>query len=668
MDDFFKSINFPYSSLRVGQDKFIKEVYNSISSCKNLMVQAPTGLGKTVSALAPAIALAKRKGLTVVCLTSRQTQANQIIETIKDINNFSKETIIGQSLDKSKDSINSKKTKDEEEINYVAFIGKRSMCVHQDRDLYPAQDFNEFCKKTREKGKCKFYKNAKNSDYQEKIKAIINQTSKNFMSVENFVNFVSSPMRIGEDFVQGFCPYELAGIKAFKADIVICDFNYMFADGIREGFLGKIGRTLDECILVVDEAHNLPDRIRASYSYNLTNEGLKNALNELKDFVKSSEYDDYIINLRLALNDIYHNKLLGDKTDYLMKREELLEVYLSKFETKLKIKDIIEKLEEIETLVKEERVVSFIGRVASFLDRWNELDEDFYLRILEKNIKEDKTIISCRIKCIDPSDIAAEVLNNTYSSILMSGTLSPLSMYEDILGIGNVELLELESPFKKDRQLTIVLDDVTSKYSARGLDMYKKIADHIISMLHAGRDKNAIIFFPSYDFMERVLQHINVLKLDRKILKEQRYMTKEQKEKFVEEFKSNGYIDNKAKVLFAITSGSFAEGLDLPSSALEMVGVVGLPLSVPDLYTQAVIAHFEKKFRKGQMYGYINPAISKIIQAAGRCIRTEQDRGVVVLMDNRFLWPLYAQNFPAHWKMKKGGNFKIEIANFFENF
>jgi DNA excision repair protein ERCC-2 len=144
-------------------------------------------------------------------------------------------------------------------------------------------------------------------------------------------------------------------------------------------------------------------------------------------------------------------------------------------------------------------------------------------------------------------------------------------------------------------------------------------------------------------------------------------MTKEDKEKFVDNFKDKGGFNEKAKVLFAVTSGSFAEGLDLPDSMLELVMVVGLPLSVPDLFTNAVIKHFEKKFRRGQLYGYIYPAMTKIIQAAGRCIRTESDRGVIVLMDNRFFWPLYAQAFPPHWKLERTKEYKLEISNFFDN-
>lgn len=636
MDEFFTKLNFPYSYVRDGQDEFIRRVDKAISQNKNIMVSAPTGSGKTISALAPAIYNAKQKGLTVVCLTSRQTQANQVIKTIHDIKRKAKES------GAYKDG-----------INYVAFIGKRNMCVHSDRDLYPASDFNDFCKKVRETGKCKFYRNAHDSEKEDQIKQILTETSN--MNVEGFVDLAGSC---------NLCPYELAGMKAFGADVVVCDYNYLFSVGIKESFLGKIGRTMEECIIIVDEAHNLPDRIRNSYSYTLSTEILKNALSELKDFVKSGEYDELIIGIRQALEELLFDRLGGDKNEHLIEKDEFLSKLLARFDNKLKLEDIVDKLYTAGALIKEDKVISFVDRVGSFLSRWAELDSESFLRVLDKDMKENKTVLNLRIKCIDSSEIAAEVLNNSFSSILMSGTLSPIEMYRDILGVGNCDLLELDSPFAKENQLTLVDNEVTTKYTARSPDMYNQIAKNIEKVLNSSEDRNAIVFFPGYDLMDKIVANINIVLLGRKVLKEQRYMTKEDKEKFVDEFRDNG-LDMKSRVLFAVTSGSFAEGLDLPREALEVVIVVGLPLAVPDIFTQAVIRHFDKKFGKGQQYGYVYPAMSKIIQAAGRCIRTEEDKGVVVLMDSRFLFPTYALSFPKHWHMRVPQDIGLEVKEFF---
>jgi DNA excision repair protein ERCC-2 len=646
MDDFFKQIHFPYETVRKGQDEFISKVYQTIQQEKNILVSAPTGLGKTVSALAPAIYQAKAREKTVIVLTSRQTQANQVIKTIIDISKASKQ-----------------------EISYVAFIGKRSMCIHEEKELYPAQDFNDFCKKVRETGKCGHYINAKNSEHEALKKEIIKTSVQAGMSVEGFIDLckVNKPDR--KEFPTaskcGFCPYELTGEKAYRADVVICDFNYVFQKGIRENFLGKLGRSIEDCIIVVDEAHNLPDRIRKSHSYTLNTQMVDLALQEIKDFAKSSKLDAlfYVLNSTFDTlgKALEHQKV----TEKIILKEDFLTLITS--QTKKDIEDWIEECKTIEMIVKEEKIVSHVGRIGQFLEKWKTISSQGFLRTGEKVIRGNKVLYQYKITCIDPSEFSSSLLNSSHSSILMSATLSPITMYQQILGIENATCLELDSPFSKQNQLTLVVDDVTSKYTQRTPEMFKKIAKHIKEIVRTVQDKNGIVFFPSYDFMEKILAHISITQLDRKILKEQKFMSKEEKEDIIREFKSHTTFNNKSKLLFAITSGSFAEGVDLPKEMLELVIVVGLPLGVPDLYTKSVINHYDKKFHKGQLYGYVYPAMSKIIQAAGRCIRTEEDRGVVVLMDNRFYFPLYAKAFPKHWHLQKTKHPQLEISNFFDD-
>ena len=632
----YENIPFPYAKKREGQNKFIQEVYDAIGEERSLVISAPTGLGKTISALSPALYLAKELDRKVVFLTSRQTQVNQAIATLKDIDKVSKD-----------------------KFSFVAFVGKRNMCAHKDKELYPPQDFRDFCKRVREFGKCQYYINIKNSDNEEHIESVLEKTSQEFIGMEEFVDYSSRCQ---------YCPYELSALKARKADLVICDYNYVFSPSILPSFLGRIECGLDNCIVVVDEAHNLPSRIQSSNTISLSTQVLSNALSELKDHIREKSYDNYIKALEKTFSDIYLDKLIDKKDNkIIIGGREFLEEFLQKVREET-IEEVVEKLIGAELIIKEEKVVSYVGSVARFLEAYEITShEDGFVSVFERERKKGKITLRLHSTPLDVSKFSKEVLTKVHSSVLMSATLTPLKMYVDILGLENVKCLELESPFPKRNQLTLIDRDITTKYTHRSEKTYKNIAFRIVEYLKSAQNENALLFFPSYSLMENILKHINFLQLRRKIYREQRYMSKEQKEKILNSFKRKDPFSNFSQVLFAVTQGSFSEGLDLPGKALGLVVVVGLPFAVPDCLIQAQIRYFDIKYRKGQAYGYINPTMSKIIQAGGRCIRTKNDRGVVVLMDVRFSFPNIALNFPKHWQLKTSPSIPKEITTFFSS-
>ncbi len=615
----YKSL-FPYDSFRSGQENLLKKIYENVSEHKNLLISAPTGLGKTVSAIAPTLKIAKDKELTILYLTSRQTQINQVLKTLKEIN-----------------------LKHNVKISAVGLVGKRNMCIHPGKGEYYGNEFNDFCKKMREIGKCKYYKNTRKEENEKNIKKIINSSREHFYTIEEFTD---------ECETFNLCPYEIASRKLFKADVIVCDFNYFFNFNIRDLFLGKLGRTIDEIIVIVDEAHNLPDRIRNMYSSTLSIQGILRALKESRDFFKEEKYDQLLNLIKEVIEKLYEKKL-EKKDEGSVEKEE----FINEINKKVAYEKLIDELRIAEAEVKDQRIISHIGRVANFLENWKIAEEGF-LRVIKKKKTQKGDMATLEILNIDPSIITGEILNTTYSSILMSATLTPLEMYRDVLGLSNCEFLELESPFPKENLGVFILDDVTTKYSLRNEEMYKRYGYYIEEIINR-YDKNTIIFFPSYDLLEKIICYIDYAKSGKRILIERNQMIKEEKEQFIKYFKD----PFKKTVLFGVTSGSFGEGLDLPYEALEIVIVVGLPLPRPTLVIEEVIKLYDKKFGKGRDYGYVFPAMAKIVQAAGRCIRTEKDRGIVILMDNRFKWPYYAKAYPKFWAHKKF-DFK-EIDKFF---
>ena len=613
--------SFPYDKVRTGQGKFMKEVYLNIENQQSILINAPTGLGKTICSLAPTLYQAQKYNKTVIYLTSRQTQVNQVLETISQIN--SKRVESGKA-----------------QLRATAFIGKKNMCYKEVSADSP--DPSVKCKKAKVPGKCAQCKNTKNQIEYEDVSIML----ENISSIEDYCKICRQ---------EGFCPYTVAQLDMKKSDIIVCDVNYVFVPSIAMGFFSSLGVSLEDCIIIADEAHNLPDRIRNSHSHSISTQTIQFAKEELKlcDFDCSKQ--GLILNqLKKTLEILYSSKKEFNTFEYHIEKNEFLYQFESTLGQDIKPNTLIEMLENVEEylLRKELKAQSWCGSIARAIHDIYEFKTQNNVFTLELVQQKGVEHYSLKLQCLDIGDFIGPTFKEAFSSIIMSATLTPLPMYRDVMGIQNSSTLELPSPFMNERQLIIVDDEMTTQYSKRSSDMFTKIALRLEEYLQTAPMKNALIFFPSYSFMQKIVDEMHLLKLNRKILKEKRGLTQDEKNSMIRQFKQAN-MSSKSNVLFAVTSGSFSEGVDLPKEALEMVIVVGIPLNVPDLFTKALMRYYERKFKKGQLYGYVAPAISKIIQAAGRCIRTTEDKGVVILMDTRFLWPMYGINYPKFWKLEK---------------
>jgi DNA excision repair protein ERCC-2 len=646
----FFEMGFPYPNIREGQQIFMEKIIKVLKNKENLIACAPTGIGKTAASLTPTIEYSIKNNKKIIVLTSRQTQLNQILKTIREISK-----------------------KREQHIRYSGYISKQNTCVHPQFLSSKKKDFSDFCKDKKEKRQCEYFLNMSNENLENfKIK-ILEEANKeeNFQTIEKFISFVGCESR--EQVINdktnscNFCPYEMMGLNSQKSKVIVCDYNHIFKTKLRELLLGKAKIDLENVILIIDEAHNLQDRIKNLFSKKINFEILQNFKSECDKFYENKKIGTKIFNcLKLVLENIYlkikknnftnQKKILIETKTFL----DLLESELTKIN--LNYEELIIELESISKIVFLIRTKSYAKSIFNFLKIWKKLQGENFVKFLEIDgyASSSKFDLSLNIKLIDPSILTKSILENTHSTILMSATLNPLEMNKNILGIEKAEEVDLESPFEKKNHLVLIDKEISTKYSDRCDNLYKKIAEKIETILSF--EKNTIIFFPSYKFLEDVISKININFISGKILKEVRHMSKENKEKFIDHFKKSSY--NKV-VLFGVLGGSFSEGLDLPNEFLEVVVVIGLPLAPIDIVIKSNIQYFENKFKNGEDYGYLNPAMTKMIQAAGRCIRSEKDKGVIILMDNRYLYPKYKKFIPNHFNLKTSLNLKNELNEFF---
>jgi DNA excision repair protein ERCC-2 len=251
----------------------------------------------------------------------------------------------------------------------------------------------------------------------------------------------------------------------------------------------------------------------------------------------------------------------------------------------------------------------------------------------------------------------------------MSGTLVPTEMYADLFGLekSRTKLEEYTSPFPKENRLNIIDTEITTAYQSRNEEMFKNIGVKI-SDIASSLPGNLAVFFPSYELLEKTLPYLQSYQSNATIIREERNMSKSEKEELFEMLVSLRKSKKKG-VLLGVQGGSLSEGIDYSDNLLTGVIVVGLPLSPPTVESEALISYYESKFgsNKGKYYGYINPAMNKVLQACGRLIRSEKDRGVVVLMDKRFEWSMYAKCFPKDFSAIKTPKPEKECINFYSN-
>lgn len=611
---------FPFPTVREGQKEFMEDVTHVVEGGGILIAHAPTGIGKTVAVLAPAVQYAITNDKTVFFLTSKKSQHKIAIDTLRLM----------------KESVN---------LSAVAvdITSKQSMCpraVSIYREFYSL--FNEFCKSEQKNKRCRYFMKH-DEDALRRIKEEI-------MHVETLCTWCTS---------HGICPYRAALEVGKSADVLVCDYNYLFSHDIAERIWEKIGKGLENFIVIVDEAHNLPDRIRNNLSSELRLKTITEAARGIR--AANREMYDNLMQLEMTFRRLTREAIKDNKKEIQVERDLLLgevETVLRRRIDAMSYDEFVDSLRHIAasfdggttdtTRYKTETVQRNILTMADFFDHWQTMEK--CMRIFSLAQQDNPTLF---FKLLDPSVISEPIFAGAHATIMMSGTLCPTEMYADVLGAApdkikrrEIILREYSSPFPKENRLIVVTKGLTTKYTERGEEMYTKVASKIGEVAKYVRGGMAV-FFPSYALLKSISSYLPD-EVKRRAIVERREMKKEEKNRLYESLR-----DDYGGILLAVQGGSFSEGMDYESNTLKAIIVVGLPLSPPTLEVKTIEGYYVGKYgqEKGRLYGYLYPAITKVLQAAGRGIRSEHDRCIIILMDYRFTQYPYKNCLPPDFGM-----------------
>jgi DNA excision repair protein ERCC-2 len=560
----------------------INDIYNALKEKKNILISAPTGVGKTDAAISPAISFALENDLDVFFITPKISQHKIALEVLEGI--------------KKKYSL---------DFLFVDFVGKQNMCINPELLDKDTNAFYTLCERKMKKGECRFFENYLLVERKEEELLELLKSLKDYSHISLF--------EIGQK--NNICPYELASLIARNSRAIICDYAHMLSP-ISFQFLKKIRKSLSRSILIFDEAHNIIPRAQEYYSSTISERTIAKAKKELKKLNSNISLDFF----EFKLKNIAKEKL-KDSNEAFLKKEELENVFGIENEVAEK------ELEELglEYAQKFEAKKVALLKLSRFFYFWDNAEEEI-ARIISKEKQ-----IKIAIKNLYPEEIR-EIFKQAYCNIFMSATLQPLEMYKDLFGVEAITK-SYPSPFPKKNKLVIIDDSTTTKYENRTVEEYKKIAKRIEEIFEK-IPGNVACFFPSYEVLKNVLRYIN----NKEVLVQRENMNSKEIQNLLEQLKKS-----KKALLFGVMGGSLSEGVDYPENILKGIIVVGIPLEKPNLETTARINFYEKKFgSKGKDYAYIIPAIIRAVQAAGRAIRSEKDKAVIVFMDKRYKWRMYS--------------------------
>lgn len=585
-----QQLTFPFPRYRAGQRELAVAVYRTIASGGRLFCSAPTGIGKTISTIFPALkAMGEGMGEKIFYLTAK--------------------TVTGRAAEDALDQLHAHDP--DLQLRSITLTAKDKMCKLEERLCIPEA--------------CPFAKG-----YFDRV----NDAVYDILTHETVLDR-ESIQRAADKYM--LCPYELSLDLSLWCDCIICDYNYLMDPVVH---LQRFFESRSDYIFLLDEAHNAIDRCRDMFSATLRK---SDVLALRKQIPKNHR------SLRGAVTKL-NNALLDLRTEceesgaHRMIRKQFPESLHTPLH--LFITAAGNWLEEYRGMYPElEKQLLTVFFDVRFFARIAEQFDDTYAVLMMHRRSE----LVIRLLCLDPAPQVHDALCKGRSAVFFSATLSPLDYYREVLGGGeDSRTLGLGSPFPPENLGLYIADGVSTRYTDRA-ESEELIVELLVTMTSAKKG-HYIAYFPSYTYMEQILDRFTALYPEIPVLRQERNMTEEERSAFLRRFDS----DDGAPLLgFCVLGGLYAEGVDLTGDRLIGTAIIGVGLPQLGPEPNLLKEYYNEKDGNGFDYAYRFPGMNKVLQAAGRVIRTEQDRGVVLLIDDRFSAPAYRGLFPAHWQHGK---------------
>ncbi|MCL5876498.1 MAG: DEAD/DEAH box helicase family protein [Candidatus Bathyarchaeota archaeon] len=606
---------FPYTSARPHQDEFIATVNQAVNDRKSVLIEGSNGLGKTISALSACLPVAMKKNLKILYVARTHRQHDRVIDELRMI--YKQRPVTG-----------------------VSIRGRNEMClnVFAAKGAFDSKSLMEVCELLKAKGRCSYYRNVENRSYE-------------YLSLQQQV---ASRPYMGSEILRvckkkEICPYELVKGAVHDARVIALSYLYVFDPQIRSAFLKNLETELHKIILVVDEAHNLPETAVDISSSQLTLFILRQAEMEAERF-GYKDIEEFTHFFRGELDKL---------TDKISKEEiispdRIVEI-IEKQGGIAKPREFFIHMHEAGVAIKKALLAegknprSYVNATADFFNKWlDTINDNSYINVASKYFTKDgNKTAKLEIVALDPAKITEPVFSSTYANVIMSGTLQPLEAYARInkLPENTVRFLA-PSPFPKEHVFSAVCLGVSTSMDQRTPKMYQTMIDRINEVVNS-TPTNTGIFAASFQVLNALLSEGLEQQLLKPLYYEKSGMTSKVNEKLVHDFKECG--DKGGAVFLGVQGGRTSEGVDFPGNQMNSVVVVGVPYAEPTPRVRAQIDYYEDRFpSRGREYGYILPAMKKACQAAGRPIRTLDDKGAIVFLDFRYA-TAYCKSFIPSW-------------------